>query len=194
LSIGSPPKSLHPNAARESIGNLIRSANGAIMVAHELARVTSIRSILDELESASVQLDRLAAMADGLTSNQLDEITLGAALVGTMKLSELADNLNSPAFRHHLGDLIRAALPELGRSECAVLLCLIEHRGNFVTSHALQTAAKSRTPNTSIVKVYISRIRASLARHQFDVEVQTGKCAYRIEARSVKLLLDALGS
>jgi hypothetical protein len=180
------------NAAQTSIGNLIKSANGAIKVAHELARITSQHSLAEELECSSIQMDRLAAIAEGAESTQLDERSFRAALLGSIELLDLAACSTSEAMQSHLSGVIRDALPELGPSECAVLLCLMEHAGQFVANHALQTAARSRTPSKNIIKVYISRIRTSLARYELSAAIQTGQSAYRIEPRSTRLLLDAI--
>jgi DNA-binding response OmpR family regulator len=188
-----PTKPLTANAARTSIENLIKSANGTIKVAHELARIVSLQSLAEELEASSIQMDRLAAIAKGVASAQLDERSFRAALLGSIKLSDLTDGSTSEALQFHLSNLIRGALPDLGPSECTVLLCLIENSGEYVANHALQTAAKSRTPSKNIIKVYISRIRASLARYELSAAIQTGQSSYRIERRSTKLLLDAIG-
>ncbi len=187
-------KPLTANAARSSIESLIKSANGALKVAHELARIVSMQSLAEELESSSIQLDRLAAIAQDVAGTHLDEHRLRAALLGSLEVSDLTDGTKSESLQLHVGNLIRGALPQLGPSECAVLLCLMMNSGKFVPNHALQTAAKSRTPNKNIIKVYISRIRVCLARYELTSAIQTGQGSYRISPEASEFLLAAISS
>lgn len=187
-------KSPSPDAARATIANLLSSICGTLGVAEELARITGHSALSEEIESARCLMDRLAASAQQIPRDELDDQSLGAALMGSIELSAIVGKPISPALQYHLAERIRACLPELGPGEAQVLLCLLVNCDRFVSKSDLQQAAKSRTPRGDVIKVYISRIRASLNRFALASAIETGRNSYRLDPEQARLLLDVLST
>jgi hypothetical protein len=183
-----------PDASRATIANLLHSVCGTLEVAEELARITGHGVLSEEIGSARCLMDRLAASAQQIPRDELDDQSLGAALMGSIELSAIVGKPISPALQFHLGERIRTCLPDLGPGEVSVLLCLLVNCDRFVTKSDLQLAAKSRTPKGDVIKVYVSRIRASLGRFYLESAIETGRNSYRFDPEQARLLLEAIST
>lgn len=99
-------------------------------------------------------------------------------------------NLNG-IFRVLIKDRIRTHFALTGNIGSSVLLCLIEKAGEFVKTDEIAVYAGINTSNNGrTIRVYICRLRSSLAHIGFDPEaIETGLYSYRFDSGRVPALL-----
>ncbi len=161
-------------------------------MACELTRLSGNTAMAEEMDQVRLYLVRLAHKADRLLEMRIDRSSLSLSLDPDQDLASALGGDMSPALRFYFEQRVQACLPQLGRSESRVLLCLLQNSGQFVSKSVLQVVVESKTPMTNIIKVYISRLRKALAELGLDDAIETGPAGYRLREDRSTSLIEAL--
>lgn len=180
--------------AQAVIGNLLSNASGTLEVACELTRLSGNAAMAEEMEQVRLYLARLASRADRLLEMRIDSSSLSQSLDPDKDLATALAGEMSPALKFYFEQRVQACLPHLGRSECRVLLCLLQNSGHFVSRSVLQVVVESKTPMTNIIKVYVSRLRKALVELGLDDAIETGPAGYRLREDRATHLIEALSA
>lgn len=200
MRAGNLPQAVEPgahsggrrNPSSAVIGNLLASNSSALEATSELARATGHFALADKVEAVSVYLSRLAAEADSIPESELNWRSFGTLMSEPTDHDKIVDSLPNPAFQFYLRKRLQARFPELGPSEIETLLCLLEHVGSLISTAQIHLAIRSRSPSGKVVKVYVSRLRASLSGAGLARGIETGRNGYRFNPDFVVSLVKVL--
>ncbi len=172
-----------------AVKNLISNACNSLEIARDLVAFSDSSEILGKLKEINGELLSLSFNFNCDQQIFQNEETLRHVLLQSDSPDILTQGGASVQLREYLFDQIKFKLRMMTGQQVDTLICLLSLSGKIVQNETLKVAVKSRSCNSSAMKVRINRIRTLLNPIGFGDLIVTRHKGYIIEKPSANLFI-----